>query len=505
MVKTSKVNQTNVLVSSNFPPVVAVLGHVDHGKTTLLDAIRKTDVAKGEHGGITQKIGASSIEIAHENTIRRITFIDTPGHEAFSAMRSRGAKVADVGLLIISATDGVMPQTKESIKILKDEKIPFIVVLTKADLPDKDPQKAKNQLLKDEIVVEDLGGDVPVIEVSAKTGKNVKELLELILLVFDVKQSRIKKPSSEIGQFSAIVIESKLDQKAGPKATIVVKNGKVLLREELITEGINAKVKSLTNDKGQNLQSATIGEAVEILGFEKVPPVGGVLLKKGETAALRSQDQIAVNPTALTSAAGSPLEAPLSSLSLAEESLSLIICADTKGSLEAIEGMLPKGVNLVFKKTGEISSSDILLAKEAKAIILGFNINAKPDISLLAKTEKVPVKNYTIIYELLNDIADVIEGRKQALVEEILGKAKILATFPFEKTKVLGITVLEGRIARGDRVKLLRNEKEIGQSTITSVRQGKNIVNKVEKGQEAGVIISPILDFTIGDVLICHR
>lgn len=518
----------NSEISHFFPPVVAVLGHVDHGKTTLLDSIRKTNIAQREHGGITQKIGASSIEIVHDTLKRRITFIDTPGHEAFWAMRSRGAQAADIGLLIVSVTDGVMPQTKESIKLLKSAKIPFIVVLTKSDLPEKNPEKIKNQLLKEKVMLEGLGGDVPIIEVSAKQGLGVKELLELILLASDIHLPFLKKPKevAEKENFRGIVIESKLDQRSGPKATVVIKNGRLLLRDELVCEGVGVRVKSIVNDTGKNLSEATIGDAVEILGFEKVPNVGAVVFKKGEEFAdlsiargpvgsflpasapssliLPSQGSNEVRAVGNPSTATTPRSTQLI-LQEEEPNLSIVLCADTLGSLEAITASLPKGVYIINQKTGDIGPSDVLMAKEAKAIIIGFNLKIKPEILKLAKTEKVIIRNYSIIYELLDEIRDVIEGRKEALVEEILGTVEVLASFPYEKTKVLGVKVLQGRIARGDRIKLLRGKLEIGQSTITSIRQGKETVSKVEKGQEAGIIFSPFLDFTIGDMLICQR
>ncbi|RJQ35911.1 GTP-binding protein [Candidatus Microgenomates bacterium] len=495
-----------------YPPVVSVLGHVDHGKTSLLDAIRKTDVVGREHGGITQKIGASSVEIIHEGTKRKITFIDTPGHEAFSAMRSRGAQVADIGLLIISSTDGIMPQTRESLKLLLQAKIPFIVVLTKADLPDKNPEKIKNQLLKEGIMLEEMGGDIPVIEVSAKTNKNVKELLDLILLVYEVSGLR-EKTATENDKFRSIVIESRLDQKSGPRATIVVKSGTLSLREELVSEGISVRVRTIIDDKGKNLDKVIVGDAVEILGFEKVPSVGSIVSKKGEEVLAEPVESPSLSQAVhqgraiKNSIAATPVPEAYTSRLPAEETttLSIIICTDTLGSLEAIIGMLPKGINIIAQKTGEIGAAEVMLAKSSKAIILGFNIKAKPDVLTLARTEKVLIKIYNIIYELIDEISDVLAGKKEALIEEILGKAKILASFPYEKTKVLGVVVLEGRAAKGDRVKLVRDETEIGQSHVSSVRQGKNTVTKVEKGEEAGIVLAPFLDFTIGDMLIFHR
>ncbi len=490
----AKNNTANTSKSSAFfPPVVAVVGHVDHGKTTLLDTIRKSTIAQREHGGITQKIGASSIEVLHEKVKRSITFIDTPGHEAFFAMRSRGAKAADIGLLVVSATDGVMPQTKESIAILLQAKIPFIVVLTKADLPDKNPEKVKQQLLKEGVMLEGLGGDIPVIEVSAKTNKNIVELLELILLVFDMHQNQFGQRSKDVA-FEGIVIESKLDQKVGPRATIIVKNGSIHARDFIITDGKEGKVRTLINDQNKHIDVATVGDAVEILGFASVPAVGSVVKKSSE---FRTQSSnLAESPPAITTP---------NIMHHDKNALSIILIADTLGSLEAIQASLPKEIVVVLSKTGDIASSDVFLAKSTKSIIVGFNIVIKPDIMLLARTEKVPAKNYTIIYELLGELQDVLDGKALALVEEIFGKAKVLASFPFEKTKVLGIVVLEGRVARGDRVRLMRGEEVIGESSISSVRQGKNQVSKIEKGVEGGIILSPILDFTIGDMILCHR
>lgn len=485
-----------------FPPVVAVLGHVDHGKTTLLDAIRKTSIAEKEHGGITQKIAASSIEIIHEGEKRLITFIDTPGHEAFSKMRSRGTQAADIGLLIISSTDGVMPQTKESIKLLLEAKIPFIVVLTKVDLADKITEKIKQQLSKERIILEGLGGDVPIIEVSSKTGENIKELLELILLVYDLN-NHLWKERLENSLSKAIVIESRLDPKIGPRATIVIKNGMLKIKDEIVCEThkgneiISGRIRALINAKGQHLQSATIGDAIEVLGFEKVPPVGTLIFKKTE---IIPEEKPIVIPSV-----SQKKELEISQNFLSENILSIILCADTLGSLEAIVNSLPKKVAIILKKTGEVSPSDILLAKSANAIILGFNIKISNDILNLAKNEKVLLKNYHIIYELIDEIAEVVKGKNLVIEEEILGKAKILASFPYEKTKVLGIKVLEGRIARGDRVRIKHDEKILGESAITSVRQGKSVISKVEKNGECGILISPFLDFTIGDMLISHR
>jgi len=468
---------------SQFPPVVAVLGHVDHGKTTLLDVIRKTSIAEREHGGITQKIGASDVELAHEGKIRHITFIDTPGHEAFSQMRTRGAQAADIGLLIVSSVDGVMPQTVESIKLLQASKTPFIVVLTKSDSPEKNPEKVKRQLSKNEVMLEGYGGDTPVIEVSARSGTNIKELLDLILLIYDLAE---KKPESD--KFSAIAIESKQDVKAGPKTTIIIKSGKLSVKDDIVAGDAQGRVKTLIDPSGKQIPSAGVGQGVEVLGFDKVPKVGSLVFLKGQETDLepRAEEKKAQNS--------------------GDAILLIIIVTDTQGSLEAILASIPTDkINVIMSKTGEISTADVLFAKSVGAIVLGFNTKIRGEVEKLAQTEKVLVKNYTIIYEMLSEIEDVLEGKEISMQEQILGEAKILARFPFEKTEVMGISVTAGRIAKGDRVRLLRGEEVLGEGTVTSSRQGKDQVSKIEKGGEGGIIVSPRLDFTIGDMVISHR
>lgn len=502
MVKASTQSTTSAKLL--FPPVATVLGHVDHGKTTLLDTIRKSSVASREHGGITQKIGASGVEVMYEGIKRRITFIDTPGHEAFSLMRGRGAQAADIGLLIVSVVDGIMPQTKESIELLKDTKTPYIVVLTKVDLPERQVEKTKQQLVKEGVLLEGLGGDVPFIEVSAKTGKNIKELLDLILLVTDIQNILEKKSSDAV--FNAIVIESKLDQKSGPKATIIVKDGSAAVRDELVTPNTTARVRSFFDDKGTMHKTVTVGDAIEVLGFASVPEVGSVVYKKGEEVApvvKEIEAEAEVEKEVL--APGVLPQDFFTPQGEKRDTVSLIIRADTLGSLEAILYALPEKAIILSKKTGDISEADVLLAKSVGGLVVGFNVRIRSEVAHLASTEKVLMKNYTIIYELLDEINDVLEGKALAMEEKIYGTAQILASFPFEKTKVCGIKVLEGRVAKGDRARLVRGEDTIGECHVVSVRQGKNQLSKIEKGQEAGIILSPLLDFTIGDMIICHE
>lgn len=490
--------------STFYPPVVAVLGHVDHGKTSLLDAIRKTDIAGREHGGITQKIGASEIEVMHDGKKEKITFIDTPGHEAFHQMRGRGVSAADIGLLVVSGVDGVMPQTKESIALLKNSKIPYIVVFTKSDDPQKLVDKAIDQLLKEDVKLENYGGDVPFIEVSAKANTNIKELLDLILLVYDIKRDANFYPFTASGPFMGIVIESKMDKNSGPRATLIVKNGILKTKSEIYSDsgvpqghllpssGAKGKVRNMISTTGKPVMDASVGQAVEVLGFEAVPVVGSVITNTAAVVApLEYKEEVSANPTS-----------PFSEED--QDVLSVVLVADSEGSLEAISNSIPEKVKFLVKKTGEIEVSDILFAKSTGAIVLGFNVKVKPEILIMAKTEKILVKTYTIIYELIDEISDFVQGKLESLQEEIQGIAKIMASFPFEKTQVCGIRVQEGRIAKGDKVRLIRDDVVIGESHIQSVRQGKEQASKIEEGKEGGVILSPFLDFTIGDMLISH-
>lgn len=479
----------------SYPPVIAVLGHVDHGKTTLLDAIRKTSIAAREVGGITQKIGASSVELMHEGKKRNITFIDTPGHEAFSQMRGRGAKVADLALLVIAATEGLKPQTKESIDILKKNNTRFIVVLTKADLAEKNVERVKKELLGQDLTLEEYGGEVPVIEVSAKTNSNIKELLDLILLVFDLdKSTHSESELSANAALCAIVIESKLDPKAGPRATIVIKNGTIKVRDYVHTDGIDGRIRSIINDKGQSINRASIGEAVEVLGFDKVPGVGSIVIHKANVPIKQVSQDLAPS-----------LKRELVYRKNDEEvNISVILVADTKGSLEAIVNALPKGVKVIIQKTGEVSEADILHAKLTGSIVLSFNNKIRPEILKLAVTEKILLRSYTIIYEMLDEIKDALEGKLQAQVERLFGKAKVLAKFPFEKTFAFGIQVSEGRITRGDRIRIMRNDNVLAETSIASLRIGKNPVSKVEKGHEAGILIVSSVDMQAGDMILSH-
>lgn len=403
-------------------------------------------------------------------------------------MRGRGTQAADIGLLVISSVDGIMPQTKESISLLTQTKIPFIVVFTKADLPDNNIVKIKQQLIKDNVTLEEFGGDTPAIEVSAKTGQNIHELLELILLVNDM---RIPQTSKQDAPFAGIVIESRLDHTIGPVATIVIKSGSLSVGDVVYTQDSKCKVRSLITDSGERVKKVVVGDAVETLGFDSVPVVGSII-----SPTHSDKDQAALEEPLKLVGPYSPTQQ--------KDGILIVLCADTAGSLEAIKNALPAGVKVITEKTGEITESDVLFAKSAGAIVIGFQVKMRNDILRLAINEKVLLKNYSLIYELLSELGDAVEGKKLAQEEVIYGEAKVLAKFPYEKTLVLGIRVTGGRVARGDKVRLIRAETIIGESTIASLRIGKQNTSKVEAGEEAGVILSAPLDFAVGDMLLCH-
>lgn len=483
------------------PPVVTILGHVDHGKTTLLDTIRKTNVALREHGGITQHIGAYQIELSPKQkadkkkiSSQKITFIDTPGHEAFSKMRSRGATVADIAILVVAANDGVMPQTIESISMIKEAKIPCIVALTKMDLPDIQEEKVKKQLTKQGLNLEEYGGNTPVIPVSAKTGKGVDKLLEMIAVVTELFGGK----EEGTDKLKAVVIESTLSKNRGPVATVIIRNGQMIIGEELVCDTQEFKLRALITWLGENRPSASAGDPVEVLGWKEVPPVGSLLYKKSETELAKPVvKEIAVAPPlSLTEV----LPAQLPNIN----QIKLILKSDTLGTLDAITESLKVNTDIVLlsKGVGVITESDIFLAKTTGALIVGFNIKPPDSIVKLAESEKVLIKTYHIIYELIDEITEVVEAIREGNLVNVLGEAKILALFPMKDQLIAGLKVISGRIARGDQVKVVRGEKELGRAKIKSLRHGKEDITKAEQGSEAGIILSQKIDLLTGDSII---
>lgn len=457
-------------------PIVAVLGHVDHGKTSLLDRIRNTNVVSREAGGITQSIGAWQAE-AKEG--KKITFIDTPGHQAFQAMRSRGASVADIAILVVAADDGIMPQTKESIRYIDEAQTPFLVAITKVDLPTAQPERVKNQLLSEGVLLEGYGGDVVAVEVSSKTGQGIDDLLEMILLLAEVNEIK----ADPNGEFEAVVIESKLDRRKGVVAHIVVHNGTLKIGDMVSADGTYGKVRGLFDENWKPLKEVLPGMPAEILGFSQIPVVGSVVtLGAGEKKEAAQKSQI-------------------SRQARKEDILSVIVKADTFGSLEAIEAQLKDRVEIIFSDVGDISESDVLNADSVKAIIVGFNVKASKEVERQAEENDVKIHIYKIIYQMLADIEKWAKEMEEFKREKILGRAQILAAFPHGKEKIAGCRMLEGRITGSDRLRLVRGKDVIGEMRPTSIRKNKEKVEKVGNGEEFGVVLVPQFDFKPGDVI----
>ena len=483
-------NKKVIIGSSDRPPIVAVLGHVDHGKTTLLDFIRKTNVAASEHGGITQHIGAYQIEVeSGEKNV--ITFIDTPGHEVFIKMRARGAIVADIAVLVVAADDGVKPQTKESIKIIKEASIPMIVAVNKLDLPSANVEKIKQDLARLEVQVEGFGGEVPIVLLSAKTGKGVDELLEKIIVL----AKALKLPNNLQKSLEAIVIETHVDKGKGMVASLIIKEGTLRTGMELYEEDrMIAKTRALFNEQGISQKEIVPSAPVEVLGFTSLPQIGSILhdvqfQKKTE----ETREEVKNQTNAFDFLSQEPKE----------KTLKIIIKADTAGSLEAITTSLGKGAVIVKSGIGPVNEEDILLAKSTGSFVIGFNTKSKHEVINLAETEGVIVRNYTIIYELLDELTEALSGIQEVLTREReLGKGTIIAEFPYDGKRIAGVKVTEGRLAKGDQVKVMRQDAEVGRARIKSLRKGKNETTKIEGGAECGILFDNKVDFELQDAII---
>jgi translation initiation factor IF-2 len=479
---------------SNFPPVLSVLGHVDHGKTSLLDSIRKTGIAKREHGGITQKIGASQIEITHEKKLRKITFIDTPGHEAFSNMRSQGVNAADIALLVIAADDGIKPQTKESIDKIKEAGIPYIVVFTKIDLETANIERVKKEVITGGILLEGLGGNVPYIGVSATTREKISDLLDLILLVYDL--SGIKKDKN--ADFSGVVIDAKQDMKRGVAATLVIKSGTLKVADKIFAHGREAgKVRAIIDTFGKNIREATCGDAVEILGLSEVLPAGTVISTK--------QTGLQAKETIQPAIVKAPMDIREFLKAREQDFVPIVLKTETSAEMEAIKDSLPSKIKVIYEGQGDIAVSDVLLAKDFSALIIGFNVGIATDAKLLAESENVFNKSYRIIYELLDELNQLILAVNTKAQEKELGRGTILASFLGTSGPILGTKVISGRLAVGDRVKILRGEKVIGESSIASIKKGKEDVKIAAINNECGIMIKPEVDFAKGDAIIAYK
>jgi len=463
------------------PPIVTIMGHVDHGKTTLLDTIRKSSVAAREHGGITQHIGAYQIE--QEGHL--ITFVDTPGHAAFEQMRSRGAEVADIVILVVAGNDSVKPQTVEAIKHIQKAGKPMIVAITKMDLPDISVEKVKGELQKAGVTVEGHGGDTPVVEVSATKNKGIAELLDMISLSWQLNPA----PSLAQNPLNAVVVESFLDKSRGPVVTVIVKEGTLKVGQKIIVDGEPFNVRALIDDGGKNVTEAGPSKPVEILGFKKALDVGSVVLDTN-TSIVKEQ-----GPTDYGQIIAHAQEV--------KDKFKIILKADVLGSLEAILNNLPEKVLVVASSVGEVSQTDISFAKVANAPILAFNVKVNNQLKNQAEREKVVIREYKVIYELLEDMEDVSAGFEAAKLQaKVKGRAKIVAIFDIEGKKIAGCMVTMGKLNVGDTVLLKKNEDDAGTETkIVSLKKFKKDVPTVSNGQECGIQMASSIDFEAGNIV----
>jgi translation initiation factor IF-2 len=495
------------------PPVVTIMGHVDHGKTSLLDAIRQTAVVETEAGGITQHIGAYQVE--HNG--RRITFIDTPGHEAFTAMRARGAKVTDIAVLVVAANDGVMPQTKESISHARAAEVPIVVAINKVDLPDANPERVRGDLATEGLQPEEWGGTTQVADVSAKTRLGLDELLEKVLLVADVELEQLKaNPDAEA---SGPIIESRLDQGRGPVATMLVQRGTLRVGDPIVAGDAWARVRALNDFRGEKLREATPGTPVEILGFDKPPPAGETARvveneRRAREVAHTRGERLRREQFAQRSASSVSLESLFEQLGRGGvQDLNLILKGDVVGSVEAAVSELQKikhpevRVNVVLQGVGGITENDVNLASSTGALIIGFNVRPSAEARTLAEREGVEIRTYRVIYQLTQDIEQALVGMLKPIeTEETLGEAEVRAIFRASRLgNIAGCMVTSGVVRRGAQVRVVREGTVIYETTIGSLRRIKDDVREVQEGFECGILLDSFNDIKEGDVLECYE
>jgi translation initiation factor IF-2 len=487
------------------PPVVAILGHVDHGKTTILDAIRATQVAEREVGGITQHIGA--YQATHND--RKITFLDTPGHEAFTAMRARGAQATDIAVLVVAADDGIMPQTVEAIAHIKAARVPIVVAINKMDLPDADPDKAKRQLSEQDLLIEEWGGDVIAVPVSGKTGDGLDELMESILVVAEVAEFRANPDRAATG----VVVEAKLDKTRGSAVTMLVKSGTLAIGDYIVAGTARGKVKALINDLGKRVKQAGPSTPVEVLGLNQLPQAGDtfeVVENEREGRLLAEQRQQDEG----TPRAGVTLEEMVTQIRMGEtKELPVVVKADVQGSVEAIRDSLVQlnseksQVSIIHSASGAITEGDVFLAAASKAIILGFNTRLEVGAHQAAEQARVEIRLYNVIYNLLEDVRNTLEGLVEpTAVEVVEGHATVRAVFAQgNRGKVAGIYVTDGRIVRNGMARLSRNGQVIHEGPIASLRHFKENVREMGAQTECGIGLEGFNDFEEEDVIEVYR
>jgi len=458
------------------PPIVTVMGHIDHGKTSLLDKIRSTDVTRREAGGITQHIGAYQVQ--------GITFIDTPGHAAFCDMRTRGASITDIAVLVVAATEGIMPQTKECIEHIKHIDLPFIVAMNKMDLEGASPDKVKGQLVEIGFTPEEYGGQIAVVPVSAKTGQGIDQLLDLIKLNAEILELK-SYPDKPL---KAFIIESKLDKSRGPVASLIVQEGTLNLGDQVYADDVLCKVKAIIDDKGQSLKSAGPSTPVEVLGFELVPCIGSLVTPQKHSPSPTSQCKVKYeydedNPK-----------------------LKIILKADVEGTLEALKHSFSDDVYILSEGVGAITDNDVFMAETGHAQIFAFSVNTPKQILKLAEKNQVKVFQSKIIYEIIEDIqSQVLKMLEPTIDETILGEGVVKAEFKIDKVRIAGIQCTKGEITKGDQIHLKRDGKIIKDTKVDGIRHGKDIIDKVKSGSDCGMTFKPYIDFRLNDVIISYN
>ncbi|MFH1087736.1 MAG: translation initiation factor IF-2 [Chloroflexota bacterium] len=480
------------------PPVVTIMGHVDHGKTSLLDAIRRSNIVASEAGEITQHIGAYQVE----SEGRKITFLDTPGHEAFTAMRARGARITDIAVLVVAADDGVMPQTAEAVNHAKAAKVPIVVAINKTDKPGADPEKVKRQLSDIGLVVEEWGGDAVSTLVSAKKKQGISDLLESILLVADILELKAEPDAPAQG----VVVEAGMDKNRGPVATLLVHAGTLRVGDYLVAGTVSGKVKAMFDDRGRRVKEAGPATPVLVLGINGIPEAGDRFMSAEEerqTQQMMAGKEFKSQPRPFTLT-----NLPTESGSQARQ-LNVILKTDVQGSIEPIRASLDKlsmekaRVNILHAASGGITESDVMLASASQGIIVGFNARVEPGTRQLAGVEGVTIRSHNIIYSLVSDVEQILKGIVPVTyVEVMVGQAEVKEVFPGgQKTKIAGIAVTEGKAVRDVMVRIIRKGEKVAEAKATSLRHFKEDAKEVPTGSECGAKLEKFHDFKVGDIL----
>lgn len=487
------------------PPVVTVMGHVDHGKTSLLDSIKKTHVTQSEAGGITQHIGAYTVNLSG----KKITFLDTPGHEAFTSMRLRGAQTTDIAVLVVAADDGVMPQTLEAISHARSAEVPIIVAITKIDKPEANPERVKQELMNENLVAEEWGGDTIVVGVSSKSGEGIDELLEMILLVAEMRELKANPNRRAVGT----IIEANLDKAKGPMATILIKNGTLRFGDPIVSGTCSGRIRAMEDDKGKKVKKAGPSMPVVVLGLNDVPNAGDTIyaVKDDKTAkAIADKNSEISREKRLSQTTKISLDNLFEKISEEDvKELNIVVKADVKGSVEALNQSLLKlstdevKISIIHSGVGGINESDVTLASASNAIVIGFNVRPNINAIELAKSEEVEIRTYRVIYEIINDIEQAAKGMLDPdIVEEILGRCEIRQTFKLPNNQmVAGVYVLNGKILRNSKVKVLRDDVVIHEGDIASLKRFKDDTKELATGFEGGLVIDGFNDIKEGDLL----